>query len=127
MKKAANTYSGKTQSTRKNTRTPVKKRRPRTAPAKAKPGASTQFVVFAVVASMAFMLCLTINYRAFSEMSREMEEHQELSSQLQNLTTENIALQDEIHDLKNDARSIEREARKMGMSRPNEKIVVPAN
>lgn len=60
-------------------------------------------------------------------MSREMEEHQELSSHLQNLTTENIALQDEIHDLKNDARSIEREARKMGMSRPNEKIVVPAN
>ncbi len=60
-------------------------------------------------------------------MSREMEENQELSSQIQTLTTENVALQDEIHDLKNDKRSIEREARKMGMSRPNEKILVPAN
>lgn len=127
MKKAANTYSVDMRSTRKNTRTPARPRRTRTAPTKPKQGTSSQFIVFAVVASMAFMICLSINYRAFSEMSREMEENQELSSQIQTLTTENVALQDEIHDLKNDKRSIEREARKMGMSRPNEKILVPAN
>ena len=86
-----------------------------------------QWFIFAIVASITFMLCLTINLRAFSEMSQEMGQNETLIQQFEKLSSENLLLQEEIHDLKNDSRAIEREARKMGMSRPNEKILVPTN
>lgn len=89
--------------------------------------AAPQWLVFAVIASLTCMLCLTINFRAFSEMSQEMSQNQTLTSQMEILTTENLSLQEEIHSLKSDPRTIEREARKIGMSRPNEKILVSTN
>jgi len=89
--------------------------------------ADPQWLVFAVIASLTCMLCLTINFRAFSEMSQEMSQNQTLTSQMEILTTENLSLQEEIHSLKSDPRTIEREARKIGMSRPNEKILVSTN
>lgn len=79
---------------------------------------------FAVVSSITFMLCLTINFRAYSEMSQEMSQNETLTQQVETLTNENLLLQEDIHDLKSDASAIEREARKMGMGRPNEKILV---
>jgi len=85
--------------------------------AKKKANADTsRYVAFAIVAVMAFMLCLTINYRAFSELSREVDENQNLSWQIQNLTSENLNLQEEIHTLKNDPQAIMREAQKMGVA-----------
>ncbi|HEY0657906.1 MAG TPA: septum formation initiator family protein, partial [Pyrinomonadaceae bacterium] len=81
----------------------------------------------AVVASLTCLLCLTINFRAFSEVSQEISQNETLTSQIEILTTENLSLQEEIHSLKSDSRAIEREARKIGMSRPNEKILVPTN
>ena len=86
-----------------------------------------QWLVFAVVASLTCLLCLTINFRAFSEVSQEISQNETLTSQIEILTTENLSLQEEIHSLKSDSRAIEREARKIGMSRPNEKILVPTN
>ena len=86
-----------------------------------------QWLVFAVIASLTCMLCLTINFRAFSEMSQEMSQNQTLTSQMEILTNENLSLQEEIHSLKSDPRAIEREARRIGMSRPNEKILVSSN
>ena len=86
-----------------------------------------QWLVFAVIASLTCMLCLTINFRAFSEMSQEMSQNQTLTSQMEILTNENLSLQEEIHSLKSDPRAIEREARKIGMSRHNEKILVSTN
>ena len=86
-----------------------------------------QWVVFAVIASVTCLLCLTINFRAFSEMRQEIDQHETLTSQTEILTTENLSLQEEIHSLKSDSRAIEREARKIGMSRPNEKVLVPTN
>lgn len=86
-----------------------------------------QWLVFAIVATLTCMLCLTINYRAFSELQQEMSQNETLTVQTEVLTTENLALQEEIHSLKSDWRAIEREARKIGMSRPNEKILVPTN
>jgi cell division protein FtsB len=74
-----------------------------------------RFAALAIVASLAFMLCLTINYRAFSEMSREVDENQSLSWQIENLTNENLALQEEIHNLKTDSAVIRREARRSGL------------
>lgn len=60
-------------------------------------------------------------------MSQQMSHNETLTTQAEILTGENLSLQEEIHSLKSDARAIEREARKIGMSRPNEKILVPTN
>lgn len=86
-----------------------------------------QWFLFVVVASITFILCLAINFRAFSEMRAEAEQNTQLTTEVDKLTGENLSLQEEVHNLKNDSRTIEREARKIGMSRPNEKILVPAN
>jgi cell division protein FtsB len=83
--------------------------------------------LFVVVVSITFMLCLAINFRALSEMKAEAEQNNQLSTDVDKLSGENLSLQEEIHNLKNDSPTIEREARKIGMSRPNEKILVPAN
>ena len=83
--------------------------------------------LFVVVVSITLMLCLAVNFRAFSEMSAEAEQNNQLSTDVEKLSVENLVLQEEIHNLKNDSQTIEREARKIGMSRPNEKILVPAN
>jgi cell division protein FtsB len=83
--------------------------------------------LFVVVVSITFMLCLAVNIRAISEMSAEAEQNSQLSTDVEKLSGENLALQDEIHNLKNDSPTIEREARKIGMSRPNEKFLVPTN
>ncbi len=86
-----------------------------------------QWFVFVVIASMTFMLCMAINLRAYSEMSAEMEQNQRLSVQLESLTNENLSIQEEVHNLKIDSRFVEQEARKIGLSRPNEKVPVPVN
>jgi cell division protein FtsB len=86
-----------------------------------------QWFVFVIITTISFMLCLAINLRAYSEMSREIEQNQILSSEIERLTIENQAIQQEIENLRSDERAIEREARKIGMSRPNEKILVPVN
>lgn len=84
-----------------------------------------QWFVFAIIASITCMLCMAINLRAYSEMSRETTQFQQLNKEIEQLSNENLLIQEEIHSLKSDPRSIEREARKIGMSRPNEKILVP--
>ncbi len=84
----------------------------------ARPSSATpQAVAFAIIASITFMLCLTINWRAYSEMNREIDENRQLSWQIETLTSENLALQEEIHYLKSDSETIRREARKMGLKK----------
>lgn len=92
-----------------------------------KTGTQSKYVAFAIIASIAFMLCLTINFRAFSEMAKEVDENQNLTWQIQNLTSENLALQDEIHTLKSDPNAIQRESRRMGLTGREEKVPVPTN
>jgi cell division protein FtsB len=89
--------------------------------------ATSRYAALAIIASIAFMLCLTINYRAFSEMSREVDENQNLSWQIQTLTTENLALQEEIHNLKTDSVAIQREARRLGLTDRTNDVPVPTN
>ena len=86
-----------------------------------------QWFVFAVVVFITFMLCLAVNFRSFSELNVEMEQNQKLNIELQELTNQNLLIQEEIHNLKSDPKLIEREARKLGMGRPDEKILVPTN
>lgn len=95
--------------------------------ARTKTIAKNSWFGFAAVASISFLLCLAVNLRAYSEMNREVNQNEQLSLQIETLTIENSALQEEIQNLRKDERAIEREARKIGMSRPNEKILVPAN
>jgi cell division protein FtsB len=84
-----------------------------------------QWFIFIITVSITFMLCLAINFRAFSDLRSQTAEHQQLTKEIETLTTGNLVLQEEIQNLKSDPRTIEREARKIGMSRPNEKILVP--
>lgn len=95
--------------------------------AKAQSKTTPQWFAFAVIASITCMLCMAINLRAFSEMSVELEQNERLSLAAEQLTNENLGLQTEVHSLKNDPLAVEREARKIGMSRPNEKVLVPVN
>ena len=80
-----------------------------------------QWVGFTAIVAMTFMLALVINFRAYSAMSRESAEHDGLNQQVESLTTENLALQDEIHGLKSSPKAIESEARKMGLQPPSGK------
>ena len=73
------------------------------------------------------MLCIAINFRAYSDMTQETLQFEQLNSDINKLSSENLLIQEVIHSLKTDERAIEREARKIGMSRPNEKILVPVN
>jgi cell division protein FtsB len=98
--------------------------RPTSSKKKSTRSGAPRFAALVIAASMAFMLCLSINYRAFCEMSREVDENQNLSGQVQDLTNENLALQDEIHNLKNDSESIRREARRLGIIGGNEQSPV---
>jgi len=66
------------------------------------------------------MLAVTINYRSFANMREEVSENEKLAAQIQNLRDENLALQEEIHTLKSDARVIEREAKKIGVDLKSE-------
>ena len=87
--------------------------------------ATPPWFTFAVITAISFILCLTVNFRAFSEMRQEAAENQQLNSQIENLAAENAALAQEVESLKSDPKMIEREARRIGMGRPNEKILVP--
>ncbi len=91
---------------------------------KSKKEATPQWFIFTIIVSITFLLCLAINFRAFSEMREQSSTNTTLSAEIEKLTTENLVLEKEIRNLKHDPRTIEREARKLGMSRPNEKILV---
>ena len=48
-------------------------------------------------------------------MRAEVNQHGQLSTKIQSLMDENLALQDEIHNLKTDPRVIQREAKRIGV------------
>ena len=80
------------------------------------------------IAILAAVLCLTVNFRAYTELSREIDHNESLNSEIESVTTENLNLQEEIYYLQNDTDVIEREARKFGMKRSEreKKVPVPA-
>jgi len=84
------------------------------------------WAAFAIVISMSLMLCLSINYRSFSAMHEEVTENDQLTVKIQSITDENLQLQEEIHNLKSDARVVQREAQRLGIVR-SEKVSVPTN
>lgn len=86
-----------------------------------------RWVPYSAVALFAFLLCLTINFRAYTELSREVEQNESLNTEIEKVTSENLNIQEEIYYLQNDSSVIEREARKFGIRRPEKekKVSVP--
>ncbi len=85
--------------------------------------------MYGAAITLALSLCLTINFRAFTELNSEIEQNENLNSEIEKVTSENLNLQEEIYYLQNDSNVIEREAKKFGFRRQNEekKVSVPAN
>jgi hypothetical protein len=99
----------------------------RKAKAKQKKKVTTQWWAIGVAITLTLMLCLTINYRAFSELSGETVENENLEKRIQSVTEENLGLQEQIHYLRNDPATVEREAGKFGYRRPKQKVPVQTN
>ena len=118
MKKVDATYSNRSRRIRRAT---AKK-------SVRKPLRIPRWASYGSVAVFAAVLCLTVNFRAYTELSREVDQNQELNAQIENVTSENLNLQEEIYYLQNDSNVIEREARKFGMKRSEKekKVPVPA-
>ena len=73
----------------------------------------------------AIVLCLTINFRAFTELSNEVGQNESLNLEIEKVTSENLDLQEEIYYLQHDSSVIQREARKFGFQRKEKKVSVP--
>ncbi|MEQ1605643.1 MAG: hypothetical protein ABL999_12320 [Pyrinomonadaceae bacterium] len=82
---------------------------------------------FLIVISIFVMICVSINFRAVSDVRAEADQNVVLNSKIQNLMDENLALQEEIHSLKTDPQVIQREAKRIGINIQSEKVPVPAN
>jgi len=84
-----------------------------------------RWFVIGISIFLSTMVVLTLNYNAWTNVQRESQLNQQLSADINQLTFENSSLQDEIRRLQTDPKTIEREARKLGMGRVNEKVFVP--
>ena len=120
MKKADATYSN-----RKTRR----KRQPALKLPKKKKRILPRWISYSATAIFVIVLCLTINFRAYTELSREVKENESLNSQIDKKTSENLDLQEETYYLQNDSSTIEREARKFGFRAKDKekKVPVPAD
>lgn len=126
MNKAENIYWADASSTRSSSRR-SRSMADRRISDKADRRTAPRWVSFFIVASIFVMICISINFRAFSDVRSESDQNEQLASQVQNLMDENLALQEEIHMLKTDPQAIEREARRIGIRIQTEKVPVPAN
>ena len=125
MNRAVNTYSDNRRARASRARDGRKPNRVKSTGGKTPAFFEKKWVPIAAAGFLTLLICLTVNYRAFVEYRRESKENETLNNQVQTLTTDNIALQEEIHSLKSDPQTLEREARKYGYERPKEKIPVP--
>lgn len=81
-----------------------------------------RWVPVAASLTLVLMITATINYRAYSVLSKEQKENIELEQKVQQMQSENLGIQEEIYYLKNDNATIEREAKKYGLVRPDTKV-----
>lgn len=125
MSKAANIYWGDPPTQR----TALRRSGTASRKASARPARRTApwWLSFLIVVSIFVMLCVSINFRAFSEMKEEAGQNERLAIQIQALMDENLALQDEIHALRTDPAIIKREAKRIGVDLKAEKVPVPSN
>ncbi len=86
-----------------------------------------RWLPYGTTALFALILCLTINFRAFTELNQEVEQNDSLNQEIEKLTSENLNLQEEIYYLHNDSSVIQREAKKFGFQRKEKKVSVPVD
>ena len=127
MNKAENTYWTSSKATSPKNGQGAIVRSVRSGANKAKSTTTPQWWAFGIAGSLTLMLCLTINFRAFSELNKESAQNLMLENQIQSTTSENLALQEQIHYLKHDPSTVERESRKFGLRRPKQQVPVPTN
>lgn len=87
----------------------------------------SQWFGLGVAIFLTLMVCLTINFRAFSEYRKEAAAQSALEVKIQSTTSENLAIQEQIHYLKNDQKTVEKEVRKFGLRRPKKQVSVTVN
>jgi cell division protein FtsB len=81
--------------------------------------------VFLGVMGLSFLVCVTVNLRAHSEVLRENQQNEKLAIEIEQLQSANSTLSDEVNRLKTDSRTIERAAReRLSMVRPEERIII---
>jgi cell division protein FtsB len=80
------------------------------------------WIPIAASITLVVMITATVNFRAFSSLSKEEQQNSQLNQQVQQVTEENLGIQEEIYYLKNDPETIEREAKKYGFVRPDKKV-----
>lgn len=81
-----------------------------------------RWVPIAASLSLVIMITATVNFRAYTELSHEKAQHEDLNQRVQQMTEENLGLQEEIYFLKNDTDTIEREAKRYGLVRPQKQV-----
>lgn len=81
------------------------------APRSGQPG----WVAPVVAGSLSLMICLTINYRAYSNLNEETAQKQALIEQIESVKNENLHLQEDIYKLGKDPKTIKLEAKKLGL------------
>lgn len=112
MSKAANIYWDNSQSRSTTVRRTAKSRGPVT---RTRRRTAPWWLSSLIVTSIFVMLIISINFRAFTEMREEASQNTRLATQIQSLTDENLALQEEIHTLKTNPEIIQREAKRIGV------------
>lgn len=118
MKKVDATYSNKRTRRKRQPALKFPKKPTRIIPRWVSYGATAIFVI---------VLCFTINFKAYTELSREIGQNEDLNSQVDEITSENLGLQEEIYYLQNDSETIKREAKKFGFRAKEKKVPVPVD
>ncbi len=77
-----------------------------------------------IAASLTLVLTITatVNVRSYIDLANEQKDNEQLNQRVQQMNEENLGLQEEIYYLKNDTDTIEREAKKYGLVRPQSKL-----
>lgn len=125
MSKAAATYSNKSHAFWSGRRTPMP-RADRPAAERPKATKEIKWLPIGIAFAITLMVGVTVNLRAYRQLSREANQNAELNTRIDAITSENLSLQEEIHYLKNDPNMIKREAQKFGFVPRKEKVPVPA-
>jgi cell division protein FtsB len=110
------------ETTRKNLRTRRTRRADVARVSKPKRQVMPRWVPVAASLTLVLSITATVNVRSYIDLANEQKAHEELNQEVQQMNEENLGLQEEIYYLKNDTDTIEREAKKYGLFRPQTKL-----
>ncbi len=112
----------KKETTRRNTRVRRTRRDEIARVSKPKRRILPRWVPIAASLTLVLSITATVNVRSYIDLANEQKDNEELNQRVQQMNDENLGLQEEIYYLKNDTDTIEREAKKYGLVRPQNKL-----